>query len=257
MKMKSYLKMPVDICAELLKSELKLDIRDIIYPKENSKVAEETLKDTQYTQPALFVIEYALSQLWMSWGIKPTLLCGHSIGEFVAAHLAGIFTLEDALHLITRRGKLVSELPGGSMLSIRKNIDEVKDLIPENLSTAAINSDRLIVVSGQDDEIAEFAKQLDDEGVANRLLLTSHAFHSTMMDPVLETFEAEVRNVTLNVPRLPVVSTVTGNWLTDAEATDPKYWTNHLRAAVNFSGAMETVLKLDDPVLLEIVQVEH
>lgn len=242
----------VDTCAELLKSELKLDIRDIIYPKENSKEAEDKLKDTQYTQPALFVIEYALSQLWISWGIKPTVLCGHSIGEFVAAHLAGIFSLEDALYLITRRGKLVSDLPGGSMLSIRKNIDEVRDLIPEDLSVAAINSDRLIVVSGPDDNVAEFAKQLDSEGVANRLLFTSHAFHSTMMDPVLETFEEEVRKVTLNVPRLPVVSTVTGDWLTDAEATDPTYWTNHLRAAVNFSGAMETVLNLDDPILLEI-----
>lgn len=242
----------VDTCAELLKSELKLDIRDIIYPETHSSEAEEKIKDTQYTQPALFVIEYALSQLWISWGIKPTLLCGHSIGEFVAAHLAGVFSLEDALHLITRRGKLVSDLPGGSMLSIRKNIDEVTDLIPETLSVAAINSDRLIVVSGPDENIADFAKQLDNDGIANRLLLTSHAFHSTMMDPVLDTFEAEVKNVTLNVPRIPVVSTVTGDWLTDAQATDPKYWTNHLRAAVNFSGAMETVLKLDDSVLLEI-----
>lgn len=242
----------VDRCAEILKSELKLDIRDIIYPTNNSAEAEEKLKDTQYTQPALFVIEYALSQLWMSWGIKPTLLCGHSIGEFVAAHLAGVFSLEDALHLITRRGKLVSDLPGGSMLSVRENIEDVKDLVPETLSIAAINSDRLIVVSGPDENIADFAKQLDEKGIANRLLLTSHAFHSTMMDPVLETFEAEVRNVMLNVPRIPVVSTVTGDWLTDTEATDPKYWTNHLRAAVNFSGAMETVLNLDDTVLLEI-----
>ncbi len=245
-------KTAVDTCAELLQPELKLDIREIIYPKENSKASEEQLKDTQYTQPALFVIEYALSQLWMSWGIKPTLVCGHSIGEFVAAHLAGVFTLKDALFLITRRGKLVSELPGGSMLSIRKNLDEVKDLIPENLSVAAINSDRLIVVSGPDEPIANFAKQLDEESIANRLLFTSHAFHSTMMDPVLETFEAEVRKMTLNVPRLPLVSTVTGDWIKDEEATDPKYWTNHLRAAVNFSGAMETVLNLDDPVLLEI-----
>lgn len=242
----------VDTCAELLKSDLKLDIRDIIYPEENSPDAEEKLKDTQYTQPALFVIEYALSQLWMSWGIKPTLLCGHSIGEFVAAHLAGIFSLEDALHLITMRGKLVSDLPGGSMLSIRKNIDEIKDLVPENLSIAAINSDRLIVVSGPDEDVEAFSKILDKKDIANRLLLTSHAFHSTMMDPVLDVFEAEVKKVTRNIPRLPVVSTVTGDWLTDEEATSSTYWTNHLRAAVNFSGAMETVLGLEDPLLLEI-----
>ena len=242
----------VDTCAELLKPDLKLDIRDIIYPDERSEDAEQKLKDTKYTQPALFVIEYALSQLWMSWDIKPTLLCGHSIGEFVAAHLAGIFSLEDALHLITMRGKLVSELPGGSMLSVRSTIDDLKHLIPDTLSIAAINSDRLIVISGPDSAIESFAKILDDQKIANKLLLTSHAFHSTMMDPVLDVFEAEVKKVALNVPRLPIVSTVTGTWLTDDEATSSKYWTNHLRAAVNFSGAMETVLGLDDPVLLEI-----
>lgn len=242
----------IDHCAELLKKELKLDIRDIIYPKVNNSDAEAQLKDTKYTQPSLFIVEYALSQLWMSWGIKPTLLCGHSIGEFVAAHLAGIFTLEDALHLITVRGKLVSQLPGGSMLSVRANVDSVKDLLPNTLSMAAINSDRLCVVSGPDSAIEDFAKTLTAGGIANMLLLTSHAFHSTMMDPVLEVFEEEVKKTTLNVPRMPLVSTVTGEWITDAEATSSKYWTNHLREAVNFSGAMETVLGLEDPILLEI-----
>ncbi|WP_405296879.1 amino acid adenylation domain-containing protein [Algibacter sp. Ld11] len=242
----------VDKCAELLKSYLKLDIRQIIYPDENSEEAELKLKDTKYTQPALFVVEYALSQLWMSWGIKPTLLCGHSVGEFVAAHLAGIFTLEDALHLITMRGKLVSELPGGSMLSVRSNIEVVKNIIPETLSVAAINSDHLIVVSGPDSEIESFSKVLDAENIANKLLITSHAFHSTMMNPVLDVFETEVKKIRLSVPRLPIVSTVTGDWLTDTEATSSKYWTNHLRATVNFSGAMETVLKLEDTLLLEV-----
>lgn len=242
----------VDKCADLLKSYIKLDIRQIIYPEENSEEAELKLKDTKYTQPALFVVEYALSQLWMSWGIKPTLFCGHSVGEFVAAHLAGIFTLEDALHLITMRGKLVSELPGGSMLSVRSNVELVKNIIPKTLSIAAINSDRLIVVSGPDKEIESFSKVLDVENIANKLLLTSHAFHSTMMNPVLDTFETEVKKITLSVPRLPIVSTVTGDWLTDAEATSSEYWTNHLRATVNFSGAMETVLKLEDPLLLEV-----
>ncbi|MFD2917699.1 polyketide synthase [Psychroserpens luteus] len=242
----------VDQCAELLKSDLKLDIRDIIYPEIDSEEKENQLKDTKFTQPALFVIEYALAQLWMSWGIKPTLLCGHSIGEFVAAHLAGIFSLEDALHLITMRGKLVSELPGGSMLSVRSTIEDLKNLIPEALSIAAINSDKLIVISGPDNDIHDFSELLDKENIANKLLLTSHAFHSTMMDPVLDVFEAEVNKVKLNIPRLPMVSTVTGTWLTDAEATSSQYWTNHLRAAVNFSGAMETVLGLEDPVLLEV-----
>lgn len=242
----------VDKCATILEPDLKLDIRSIIYPKVNSAEAENKLKDTKFTQPALFVIEYALSQMWMSWGIKPTLLCGHSIGEFVAAHLAGVFSLEDALHLIAMRGKLVSELPGGSMLSVRTKIDDLKKLIPNTLSIAAINSDNLIVVSGQDNLVDDFAKTLDKEGLTNKLLLTSHAFHSSMMDPVLDTFEAEVKKVTLNVPRMPMVSTVTGDWLTDAEATSSTYWTNHLRATVNFSAAMETILSIEDPILLEV-----
>ncbi len=248
----SIFKEAVDTCAKLLQTDLKLDIRDVIYPEKKSELAEQKLKDTKYTQPALFVIEYALSQLWISWGIKPTVLCGHSIGEFVAAHLAGIFSLEDALYLIAKRGQLVSELPGGSMLSVRSNVSNIKDIIPETLSVAAINSDSLIVISGPDLILKDFAKQLDELKIINKLLLTSHAFHSNMMDPVLDIFESEVEKVAMHTPRLPIVSTVTGTWLTDIKATSTRYWANHLRAAVNFSGAMETVLNMEAPVLLEI-----
>lgn len=242
----------VDQCADLLKDEFKYDIRHIIYPKENTAEAESILKDTQYTQPALFVIEYALSQLWISWGIKPTLLCGHSIGEFVAAHLAGIFSLKDALLLVAIRGKLVSQLPKGSMLSVRTSYESLLEILSEDISVAAVNSDQLCVVSGETAAITEFANLLEEKKIPNRLLLTSHAFHSKMMDPVLEEFEAQVREMTLSIPRLPLISTVTGTWMTDAEATDPKYWTDHLRATVRFSDAMDTALDMEDLVLLEV-----
>lgn len=242
----------VDECTEILLEAFDFDIRTIIYPEHNSIEAENNLKDTQFTQPALFVIEYALSQLWMSWGIKPTLLCGHSIGEFVAAHLAGIFTLKDALILVAIRGKLVSELPGGSMLSVRTTYDYLSEILPKTLSIAAVNSDVLCVVSGEDKPVKAFANVLEEKEIPNRLLKTSHAFHSSMMNPVLEKFEAEVKKTTLNVPRVPIISTVTGKWLTDTEATNPQYWTNHLRATVNFSEAMETALELEDIVLLEV-----
>ncbi len=243
----------VDYCAEFLKEEFKFDIREIIYPKSNSADSEDKLKDTRYTQPALFIIEYALAQLLLSWSIQPTTLCGHSIGEFVAAHLAGVFTLPDALRLITLRGKLVSELPGGSMLSVREAVDNIADLLPQTLSIAAINSDKLCVISGPDDDIEKFAQQLNDVGILNKLLFTSHAFHSTMMDPILGIFEAEVRKAALNTPKLPIISTVTGALLSDTDATDPMYWTNHLRATVRFSDAMDTVSQIDkDAVLLEI-----
>ncbi|OBX24917.1 amino acid adenylation domain-containing protein [Gelidibacter algens] len=242
----------VNQCAELLQEAYNYDIRTIIYPESNSQEAEDRLKDTQYTQPALFVVEYALSQLWMSWGIQPTMLCGHSIGEFVAAHLAGIFTLKDALLLVAVRGKLVSDLPGGSMLSVRTTFENLSEILPETLCVAAVNSDQLCVVSGEDKDIEEFAKLLEEKEIPNRLLLTSHAFHSTMMDPVLEEFESEVSKLSLSIPRIPIVSTVTGTWLSDSEATNPKYWSDHLRATVRFSDAMETALGLEDIVLLEI-----
>ncbi|WP_372948097.1 amino acid adenylation domain-containing protein [Mariniphaga sp.] len=242
----------VNQCAEILSEAFNFDIRNIIYPENNSPEAEIRLKDTQYTQPALFVVEYALSELWMSWGIKPTHLCGHSIGEFVAALLAGVFTLKDALLLVAVRGKLVSNLPGGSMLSVRTSYDILSKILPETLSVAAVNSDQLCVVSGEDKPIETFAKILEEKEIPNRLLLTSHAFHSKMMDPILGMFESEVKKVTLNAPRLPIISTVTGTWLSDKEATDPQYWTNHLRATVRFSDAMETALGLENIVLLEV-----
>ena len=242
----------VDQCAEFLLDELKLDIREILYPEIVTPETEAQLKNTRYTQPALFVTEYALSQLWLSWGIKPTAFCGHSIGEFVAAHLAGIFNLQDALHLIAVGGRLVSELPGGSMLSVRLSEDKLKEILPKTLSIAAINSNVLCVVSGEADTVKEFAKSIEAQEIANKLLFTSHAFHSNMMDPVLGTFEAEVKKIQLNKPNLPIVSAVTGTWLKDDEAINSKYWTNHLRNTVRFADAANTLLKLEDPVFLEM-----
>jgi amino acid adenylation domain-containing protein len=242
----------VDKCAEFLLEELKLDIREILYPEIVTPETEARLKNTRYTQPALFITEYALSQLWLSWGIKPTAFCGHSIGEFVAAHLAGIFSLQEALHLIAVRGRLVSELPRGSMLSVRLSEEKLIELLPETLSIAAINSNVLCVVAGEDEKIKEFSKSLDALEVANKLLLTSHAFHSNMMEPILGTFEAEVNKIQLNKPNLPIVSTVTGTWLKDDEAINQKYWTNHLRNTVRFANAADTLLKLDDIIFLEV-----
>ncbi|UII76108.1 amino acid adenylation domain-containing protein [Flagellimonas sp. HMM57] len=239
-------------CAKLLQNVLELDIREVIYPELDTLETKNRLKDTKYTQPALFVVEYALAQLWVSWGVKPTVLCGHSIGEFVAAHLAGVFSLEDALRLITIRGKLISGLPGGSMLSVRMDAENITKLLPETLSIAAINSDQLCVVSGPDKIIEQFASQLKEKGIACMILATSHAFHSNMMNPILDSFKIEVEKVSLNIPRLPMVSTVSGTWLSDAEATDPEYWTNHLRKSVRFSDALETMLATEDTILLEV-----
>ncbi|MDO6470697.1 non-ribosomal peptide synthetase/type I polyketide synthase [Maribacter sp. 1_MG-2023] len=242
----------VDNCADLLLDTIKVDIRKIIFQDANSEDAENKLRDTRYTQPALFTIEYALSQLWMSWGILPTVLCGHSLGEFVGAHLAGVFSLEDALKLVSMRGILVSGLPKGSMLTVRIDQESLEKILPKTLSIAAINSVKLCVVSGEDDEITKFSELLKEQSLAYRLIATSHAFHSSMMDPILEEFRDVVKNINLNIPELPIISTVTGTWLTNEEAVDAVYWTNHLRDTVRFSDAMDTIVKLEDVVLLEV-----
>ncbi|QIP11495.1 amino acid adenylation domain-containing protein [Spirosoma aureum] len=242
----------VDECADLLKAYMEVDIRQVIYQQALDVDAEQRLKNTRYTQPALFVTEYALAKLWMSWGIEPSIFCGHSIGEFVAAHLAGVFTLADALMLIATRGQLVSEQPRGSMLSVRMPAETLQAMLPSSLSVAAINSHKLCVVAGPDEHIADFARLLDEQEILNQPLETSHAFHSTMMDPVVDRFEEIVRKVALNRPQKPLVSTVTGSWLSDAQATDTSYWANHLRATVRFADAITTIVELENPLLMEV-----
>ncbi len=240
----------VDECAVLLQDDLEIDIRQVLYAEGNR--AEEILKNTRYAQPALFVTEYALAQLWRSWGIVPTILCGHSLGEFVAAHLAGVFSLADALRLVAVRGRLVSEQPRGSMLSVRLPAAEVVALLPARLSLAASNSERLCVVAGPDEDIALFALTLDKRAILNKVLATSHAFHSAMMEPVLADFGTLVASVQLSRPQVPIVSSVSGTWLTDAQATDPDYWTQHLRRPVRFAEALHTLSTLVRPLLLEV-----
>ncbi|QKZ13419.1 polyketide synthase [Spirosoma sp. KUDC1026] len=242
----------VDRCAILLAGHLDLDIRQVLYSEKTNSESEQRLKNTRYTQPALFVTEYALATLWMSWGIEPSIFCGHSVGEFVGAHLAGVFSLADALKLIAIRGKLVSELPRGSMLSVRQPAELVQPMMPDTLSMAAANSRNLCVVAGPDEHIADFARLLDERLVPNRLLLTSHAFHSTMMEPVVGTFTEAVTDIVLNRPQKPIVSTLTGTWMTDADAVDPAYWGRHLRETVRFADALDTLFALDNPLLIDL-----
>lgn len=242
----------VDRCAEILEQYINLDIKEIIFPNEVSDDAEQLLKQTRYTQPALFVVEYALAMLWMNWGITPTLLCGHSIGEYVAAHLSGVFSLEDGLKLIAVRGAMVNALPSGSMLSVRSESDLIINLLSEELSIAAINSPKLCVVAGPEHHILEFSKLLDTKEIPNKLLFTSHAFHSSMMDPIVNDFQKVVSEISLSAPQTPIISTVTGVILTDDEAVNPQYWASHLRNTVQFSKAIDTLFTYNSPIFLEV-----
>ena len=242
----------VNRCCEILQPHLELDLRTILYPEADKlEQAAEQLSQTFLTQPALFVIEYALAQLWMSWGTQPQAMIGHSVGEYVAACLAGVFSLEDALALIAARGRLVQKQPPGAMLAVRLPEQEIKTLLGSKLSLAAVNAPSLCVASGPHDAIETLEKKLKERGTACRRLHTSHAFHSEMVEPALHLFTAKVRKVKLNPPQIPCVSNVTGKWITAQEATDPNYWAAHLRQTVRFADGLSELVQGQRGILLE------
>jgi len=243
----------LDGCAEILRAPLGEDLRTLLYPAESvSEDAKRRVTDTVIAQPAIFSIEYALAQLWMSWGIQPSAMLGHSIGEFVAACLAGVFSLEDALMLVAARGRMMQDLPRGGMLSVRMPEAELRGRLNGKLSLAAVNSPSLSVVAGAFDALDEFEKKLAAEGIACRRLVTSHAFHSAMMDPIIEPFTERVARVRLSAPKVPYISCVTGTWITGAETTDPSYWARHFRQAVLFAAALAELGKTPNLILLEV-----
>ncbi len=243
----------VDRCAGLLAPHLGRDLREVLFAgdKDRDRTAAH-LMQTGITQPALFTIEYALAQLWMSWGVRPAALLGHSIGEYTAACLAGIFSLEDALALVAVRGRLMQDLPEGSMLVVPLTEKQLQPYLNDRLSLAVINGPSLCVASGDKAAVDALKAKLAAKNVQCRVLQTSHAFHSHMMDPVLAVFTEQVRRAGPKPPRIPIASNVTGRWLTDAEATDPAYWARHLRQTVRFSDCLQEVMREPGRVLLEV-----
>lgn len=241
----------VDDGAEILKAPLGVDLRDILYGGLEADAASHPIRETRFTQPALFLIEYATARLWMERGVEPAAMIGHSVGEFVAACLADVMSFADALKLIALRGRLMQERPAGAMLSVRLPEAELKELLPEGLDIAAVNAPNLCVVAGPHSDIDAFAATLEARGTVNRKLVTSHAFHSAMMDDAVAPFAAEAAKVKLGKPSRPFVSCVTGDWITDAEATDPGYWARHLRAAVRFGDGLAAAAAGAPPVLIE------
>jgi acyl transferase domain-containing protein len=246
----------VDICSEHLAPRLGFDLRGLLYPPNaaSDATAAERLNQTAVTQPALFVIEYALARLWMEWGVRPEAMIGHSIGEYVAACLAGVFSLEDALRLVAERGRLMQGLPAGSMLVAPLPEAKARALIERRagLSLAAVNAPELCVVAGPSDAVDGLEAELSAEGVVCRRLRASHAFHSEMMEPILAPFMEEASKTTLNAPAIPYLSNVTGTWITDREATDPAYWARHIRQTVLFSEDMSELFKVPERVLVEV-----
>jgi len=243
----------VDACAEVLSPQLGLDLRFVLYPEPGqSEEATKRLNRTDITQPALFVIEYALAKLWIKWGVHPQAMIGHSVGEFVAACLGGVFSLQDALGLIAARGRLMNELPAGAMLAVPLPESEVQNHLGEFLSLAALNGPSACVVSGPPDSVEALQQKFARRGVLCRRLRTSHAFHSAMMDPILEAFAEKFKTIALQPPTIPFISNVSGTWITEAQAVDPGYWARHLRQTVRFSEGLQRLLKGSPRLLLEI-----
>ncbi|MCP5097303.1 MAG: acyltransferase domain-containing protein [Chloroflexi bacterium] len=243
----------VDRCTELLRPHIGLDLRTILYPTNTDEAtAQEQLRQTAVTQPALFTIEYALAQLWQSWGIHPQAMIGHSIGEFVAACLAGVLSLEDALTLVAARGRLMQALPGGTMLAVPLAETAVTPYLIPTVSLAVLNTADACVLSGPDDAIEAVQAKLAANGHLCRRLHTSHAFHSAMMDGALADFRTVVADITLHSPQISLISNVTGTWMTAEQAVSPDYWVNHLRQTVRFGDGIATLLQDPQAVLLEV-----
>jgi len=243
----------VDRCCELLASHLGRDLREILYPAAGGEQeAGRLLAQTAITQPAVFVVEYAMAKLWMDLGVAPSAMVGHSVGEYVAACLAGVFSLEDGLALIAARGKMIQAVAPGSMLAVSLSEQDLEPLLTEEISVAAVNSPGQTVASGPDAAIAALEATLRGKKIECRRLRTSHAFHSPMMDGVVGQFVERVSQMELRPPQLRYLSNVTGTWITTAQATDPRYWGSHVRNAVRFADCARHLIRESDSILLEV-----
>jgi amino acid adenylation domain-containing protein len=243
----------LDQCAQILQPHVSEPLLSVIFAEPET---DALINETAYTQPALFAFEYALAKLWESWGVTPDFVMGHSVGEYVAACLAGIFSLEDGLRLIAARGRLMQSLPhDGLMLAVFAELSQVETAINDHrqeVSIAAINGPASVVISGRDTAVREIQKQLEATGVSSRLLTVSHAFHSPLMEPILDEFTQVAAGMQFNEPRIPLVSNLTGRVLTSEEASDPSYWREHIRQAVQFEAGMKTLAARGCQAFLEI-----
>ena len=247
----------MDRCFEILKSLMGNHIKEVLYPfldcnRSNKSYRTNIIDQTEITQPVIFIIEYALAKLLMSWGIKPNAMIGHSIGEYTAACIAGVFSPGDALQLVATRGKLMQQTPPGAMLAVSLPEERVKPFLDEYISLAAVNGLNACVVAGSVEHIQRLAVNLGEAGIETRLLQTSHAYHSAMMDPVLEKFHSALRSIKLNPPQIPYIANVSGAWITPQQAVDKDYWTNHLRKTVRFADGLTEILKEERALLIEI-----
>jgi acyl transferase domain-containing protein/alpha-ketoglutarate-dependent taurine dioxygenase/acyl carrier protein len=256
-----------DVCAEILRLHLGLDLRELLYAGDAGGDAEQAAPDlrrmlgprtaseldrTVYAQPAVVAVEYSLARLWMEWGVRPDSLLGYSVGEYVAACLADIFSLEDALRLVAERARLIEELPPGGMLAVSLSPEAASRRLNGHLALAAVNGPHLCVLSGPLDALSAFEQRLESEEVTCRRLSTTHAFHSPLMESVADPLRRVLATIRLSPPSIPIVSNVTGTWMAAGEATDPERWVRHLLGTVRFADGVGELLAEPERVLLEV-----
>ena len=242
----------IDECALILTEELGFDIRTVLFPAAaDEEDAALKINETYITQPALFMVSYAQAQLLISLGLHPDMLIGHSVGEYVAATISGVFSLKDALKAVARRGRLVQALPGGAMLAVLLTEEQLHQILPDGLEIAVLNSPGLCVASGPVELIDQFAEELNKTKTFNKKIPTSHAFHSAMMEPALPAFAEFFKEIRLSAPTIPIASTVTGQWLTAEETTNPDFWVKHVRKTVRFADAAKLCLDAAPAVFVE------
>lgn len=275
----------VDHCARLLEPELSVDIRELIFTGEletdthddspsggldlrqllgrQEPKGTSQLDRSRHAQPALFVIEYALAKLWEAWGVRPDVMIGYSLGEYVAATLAGVMGLEDALRLVARRARLIEEAPEGAMLAVGCSSERLSGLLDGQLSLSAVNGPEFCVVAGPPEQVRDLQDRLAGEGVVVRPVRSRHAFHSAMMESLREEVTRLAEGLILSPPRIPYVSNVTGRLITNDEATDPAYWARHLCSPVRFGdglhelGAAHLLLEVGPGQSLSSIAAEH
>jgi len=272
-------KKQVDRCSDFLQPLMGADLRKIMYPnpavrqqhdvrteervnfrnlvartrEDSSSSTAQEIHRTLWAQPALFVIEYALAKLWMSWGVVPESMLGYSVGEYAAACLAGVISLEDSLRMLAVRARMIEDLAPGAMLAIAASEEDIRPLLTPEISIAGINGSSLCVVAATPEAIDALQYRLAEEGeLVCRRLLATHAFHSPLMKPIAEELNRLARTIRLSPPKIRYISNVTGRWITDSEATDANYWARHLVQPVQFAAGLQHMCSPSAPVLLEV-----
>jgi myxalamid-type polyketide synthase MxaB len=245
----------LDTCDRLLQPDLGESLLAVIYPQDQAN-AEARLQQTAIAQPAIFAIEYALYQLWRAWGVTPACVMGHSVGEYVAACVAGLFSLEQGLALIATRGRLMQALPqNGAMAAVAASPDELKarvGLLPDLVAIAAINAPDQTVLSGEATALQALVHQLEAQEMTVRWLPVSHAFHSALVEPMLEPLRQALDRVEFGTLAIPLVSNLTGQLVTTTELADPDYWLAHTRQAVQFEASMHTLAQNGISIMVEL-----